>query len=56
MSSDFTFQQTPADQQRSKDLSLQRTRPPAEVPGYQIQRFLGAGAYGEQGGPCRAAE
>src|SRR5436309_6494336 len=47
MSSDFTFQQTPADQQRSKDLSLQHTRPPAEVPGYQTQRFLGAGAYGE---------
>lgn len=47
MSFDFTFQQTPADQQRSLDLSLQRTRPPAEVPGYQIQRFLGAGAYGE---------
>jgi hypothetical protein len=47
MSSDYTAQQTPADQQRSKDLSLQRTRPPTEVPGYQIQRFLGAGAYGE---------
>jgi len=47
MSSDYTFQQTPADQQRSKDLSLQRTRPPAEVPGYQTQRFLGDGAYGE---------
>jgi serine/threonine protein kinase len=47
MSSDYTFQQAPADQQRSKDLSLQRTRPPAEVPGYQMQRFLGAGAYGE---------
>jgi serine/threonine protein kinase len=47
MSSDHTFQQTPTDQQRSKDLSLQRTRPPAEVPGYQTQRFLGAGAYGE---------
>jgi hypothetical protein len=47
MSFEFTAQQTPADEQRSKDLSLQRTRPPAEVPGYQIQRFLGAGAYGE---------
>src|SRR5437764_3537578 len=47
MSSDYTFEQTPADQQRSKELSLQRTRPPAEVPGYQTQRFLGAGAYGE---------
>src|SRR6478672_9410505 len=47
MASDHTFQQTPTDQQRSKDLSLQRTRPPAEVPGYQTQRFLGSGAYGE---------
>jgi hypothetical protein len=47
MSSDYTFEQTPADRQRSKELSLQRTRPPAEVPGYQTQRFLGAGAYGE---------
>jgi hypothetical protein len=47
MSSDFTFQQTPTDQQRSQDLSLQRTRPPSEVPGYQTQRFLGSGAYGE---------
>ena len=47
MSSEFTQQQTPSDQQRSKELSLQRTRPPADVPGYQAQRFLGAGAYGE---------
>lgn len=47
MSSDRTFQQTPTDQQQSRDLSLQRTRPPAEIPGYQIKRFLGSGAYGE---------
>src|SRR5688500_243596 len=47
MSSDYTEQQTPADIQRSKDLSLQRTRPPTEVPGYRVERFLGAGAYGE---------
>ena len=47
MPPEFTLQQTPADQQRSQDLSLQRTRPPAEVSGYQTQRFLGAGAYGE---------
>jgi eukaryotic-like serine/threonine-protein kinase len=47
MSSDFTEQQTPTDQQRSKDLSLARTRPPTEVPGYQAQKFIGAGAYGE---------
>jgi eukaryotic-like serine/threonine-protein kinase len=47
MSFEFTAEQTPTDRQRSKDLSLQRTRPPIEVPGYQTQRFLGAGAYGE---------
>jgi hypothetical protein len=47
MSSDYTEQQTATDQQRSKDLSLERTRPPTEVPGYQTQRFIGAGAYGE---------
>lgn len=47
MTTEFTQQQTPADQQRSKDLSLARSRPPAEVPGYQAQRFIGAGAYGE---------
>jgi serine/threonine protein kinase len=47
MTTEFTQQQTSADQQRSKDLSLARSRPPAEVPGYQAQRFIGAGAYGE---------
>jgi len=44
---DYTQSQSPADEQRSKELSLQRTRPPTEVPGYEAQRFLGAGAYGE---------
>src|SRR5688500_18677054 len=44
---DYTQEQSPADEQRSKELSLQRTRPPTEVPGYEAQRFLGAGAYGE---------
>lgn len=47
MSSDFTEQQSPADLQRSKDLSLERTSPPTEVPGYDAQRFIGSGAYGE---------
>jgi hypothetical protein len=46
MSSDFTEQQSPADLQRSKELSLAKS-PPTEVPGYQTQRFLGSGAYGE---------
>jgi hypothetical protein len=47
MTTDFTQQQTPTDQQRSKDLSLARTRPPTEVPGVHAQKFIGAGAYGE---------
>lgn len=44
---EYTQTQSPADEARSKDLSLQRTKAPTEVPGYQITRFLGAGAYGE---------
>ncbi|ADB15287.1 serine/threonine protein kinase [Pirellula staleyi DSM 6068] len=47
MSADYTQQQTPADQERSKNLSLKRTQPPTQVPGYEAQRLLGAGAYGE---------
>jgi hypothetical protein len=47
MTTDFTQQQTPTDQQRSKDLSLARSRPPTEVPGFLAQKFIGAGAYGE---------
>lgn len=44
---EHTQTQSPADEARSKDLSLQRTRPPTEIPGYQVEQFLGAGAYGE---------
>ena len=47
MSHDFTQQQSPADEERSQQLSVQHTRPPTEVPGYRMERFLGAGAYGE---------
>jgi serine/threonine protein kinase len=32
---------------RARELSLQRTRPPRELPDYELQEFLGAGAYGE---------
>ncbi|MFN0021491.1 MAG: protein kinase domain-containing protein [Pirellulaceae bacterium] len=44
---EYTQTQSPADEARSKDLSLQRTRPPTDIPEYQVQQFLGAGAYGE---------
>jgi hypothetical protein len=37
----------PQDCQRSEQLSLQPLRPPTHVPGYEPDRFLGRGAYGE---------
>ncbi len=47
MNGDPTEYQSPEEQRRSRRLSVQRTRPPGEAPGYEMQRFLGAGAYGE---------
>ena len=47
MSTDHTQQQSFEEQRQARDLSLTRTQPPTEVPGYRIERFLGAGAYGE---------
>jgi serine/threonine protein kinase len=32
---------------QAQDLSLRRTQPPTHVPGYEIQKVLGVGAYGE---------
>jgi serine/threonine protein kinase len=47
MNYDYTEMQSGDDQQQARDLSLRHTRPPAEVPGYELTRFLGSGAYGE---------
>ena len=47
MSLDHTQQQSPDDARLAQELSLQKTRPPAELPGYEAQRLLGRGAYGE---------
>lgn len=47
MHHDATQQQSPDDQQRARELSLTHARPPLEIPGYEIRRFLGHGAYGE---------
>ena len=47
MSQDPTISQDPDDLARAQQRSSQRLRPPTEVPGYEIERFLGAGAYGE---------
>jgi serine/threonine protein kinase len=47
MSSDRTQHQSSADLKKTRDLSLEPTRPPADVVGYTLQKFLGSGAYGE---------
>ena len=47
MSTDPTLPQGEQDHLLSQDLSLQRACPPAQVPGYELERPLGAGAYGE---------
>jgi hypothetical protein len=47
MSAEPTQQQPYDEQLRSQQLSLKRTSAPGEVPGYETQRLLGTGAYGE---------
>ncbi len=47
MSFDQTQHQSTDERLKSEELSLKKTTPPAEVPGYVVQKFLGSGAYGE---------
>jgi hypothetical protein len=47
MSFDRTEHQSNDDRQQARELSLEPARPPAVVPGYKIQNFLGSGAFGE---------
>lgn len=47
MSYDKTISQNAEDLLRARRQSSERLRPPTEVPGYEFERFLGAGAYGE---------
>jgi serine/threonine protein kinase len=47
MSEDLTQIQGADDRQLAQKRSLVRLQPPTEVPGYDVDRFLGAGAYGE---------
>ncbi len=42
-----TQYQSDEDRLRSQELSLKSSQPPAKVPGYTLEQFLGAGAYGE---------
>ena len=47
MAIDPTQHQSTEDQRLAQQLSLQRTKPPTDVPGYDAQSFIGSGAYGE---------
>ncbi len=47
MAIERTEYQDSQEQSRAQRLSLQRTEPPGQPAGYEMQRFLGAGAYGE---------
>ena len=47
MMTDRTQLQGDDEHRESRRLSLERTQPPAHIPGYEPQKFLGAGAYGE---------
>ncbi|MCH7728222.1 MAG: protein kinase, partial [Planctomycetes bacterium] len=47
MPSDVTQFQSEEDRRRARELSLKKTSPPCDVPGYETQQFLGSGAYGE---------
>ncbi|MFK8114972.1 MAG: protein kinase [Rubripirellula sp.] len=47
MKDEQTEYQTASGRSASKELSMQATTPPAEVPGYRLTRFLGAGAFGQ---------
>lgn len=47
MSGDSTIPQGDPERLRSQQMSLQRGCPPAQVPGYELERFLGVGAFGE---------
>lgn len=47
MTPERTEQQSDRQQQLASELSLKRTRPPADVSGYEFEQYLGSGAYGE---------
>lgn len=47
MADDFTQDQSDSELQEALQLSLQATSPPSQIPGYRLERFLGAGAFGQ---------
>ncbi|MEA1950388.1 MAG: hypothetical protein U9N87_03320 [Planctomycetota bacterium] len=47
MSTEATEQQGGPERCRAQEISLNRQRPPLDLPGYDAERCLGVGAYGE---------
>ncbi|HUT88250.1 MAG TPA: protein kinase [Thermoguttaceae bacterium] len=47
MSTDPTIPQGGPERRQAQQKSVQRSHPPTQVPGYEMERFLGVGAYGE---------
>ncbi|MHC4181176.1 MAG: serine/threonine-protein kinase, partial [Planctomycetota bacterium] len=47
MSTDPTEPQRGSERRVSREMSLKPGQPPTQVPGYEAERFLGVGAYGE---------
>jgi hypothetical protein len=47
MATDYTQQQTVGEQMRAEELSRRCTVPPAQIPGYRIDKLLGQGAFGQ---------
>jgi len=47
MSTDPTEPQRGSERRQSREMSLKPGQPPTQVPGYDPERFLGVGAYGE---------
>jgi eukaryotic-like serine/threonine-protein kinase len=47
MTTDRTEHQSTEEEQQARELSLKTARPPVDVPGYDAERLLGQGAYGE---------
>ena len=47
MTSDRTQNQSADDLRRAKELSLNLTKPPSDLPGYKLQEHIGSGTFGE---------
>jgi serine/threonine protein kinase len=47
MTIEHTQHQSPHEQEHAQALSLKRMQPPTQIVGYEMRRFLGAGAFGE---------